>query len=405
MEKGFLKKVRGVVYVLILMVLVGGLSFSWGKKKSFPTQISGGDLDLSLMWLVKSRLEESFLEAEQIDEEKMIYGAISGLVSSLGDPYTVFLPPEEQKRSEEDLNGEFGGVGIQLGYKENVLAVMSPLPGTPADRAGLRAGDMILRIVDEKNEVDRDTMGISLLEAVRLIRGEQGTVVSLKIYRKSEDKSFEVDLTRGVIVVPSVELEWKEVGGKQVAWLKLYRFTERLFEEWPQTVDEIKNKERLGNFGGIVLDLRDNPGGFLQGAVLVASDFLKEGLVVSQESRRGIDEKYQVDKTRGALLNEKMMILMNGGSASAAEILGGALKEYERGMVVGEKTFGKGTVQQPEDLPGGSGLHITVARWLLPNGENIHGVGVEADVVVEDLPEEEGDEQLEKAINILLEGQ
>jgi len=332
-----------------------------------------------------------------------VYGAISGLVSSLKDPYTVFLSPENQKRSEEDLSGEFGGVGIQLGYKESVLAVMSPLPNTPADRAGLEAGDLILKIIDKKNDVDKDTVGISLLEAVQLIRGEKGSVVTLKIYRQSEDKTFDADLTRGVIVVPSVELEWKEKDGKQVAWVKLYRFTERLFQEWPEKVSEIKRKELEGDFGGIVLDLRDNPGGFLQGAVLVASDFLDEGLIVSQETKRGIEERYRVDKKKRLLLNEEVVVLMNGGSASAAEILAGALRQHDRVVLVGEKTFGKGTVQQPEDLPGGSGLHVTVARWLLPNGDNIHEVGVEPDVEAENNPDEEGDEQLEEAMNVLLE--
>lgn len=388
---------------MTLLLLAGGFGFSLGKKDTPSSVSQSGDLDLSLMWLVKGRLEENYLNSKEIDEEEMVYGAISGLVSSLDDPYTVFLSPEDQKRSEEDLSGEFGGVGIQLGYKESMLVIMSPLPNTPADRAELKAGDLILKIIDKKNNVDKDTMGISLLEAVKLIRGEKGSVVTLKIYRGSEDKTFEADLTRGVIVVPSVELEWKEKNGKQIAWVKLYRFTERLFQEWPEKVSEIKKKELEGNFGGIVLDLRDNPGGFLQGAVLVASDFLKEGLIVSQETKRGIEERYRVDKKRRLLLNEEVVVLMNGGSASAAEILAGALREHERVVLVGEKTFGKGTVQQPEDLPGGSGLHVTVARWLLPSGENIHEVGVKPDVEVEDNPEEEGDEQLEEAINVLLE--
>jgi len=389
--------------LMTLLLLAGGLGFNLGKKNIPSGVVQGGDLDLSLMWLVKDRLEESYLNSKEIDEEEMVYGAISGLVSSLKDPYTVFLSPENQKRSEEDLSGEFGGVGIQLGYKESVLAVMSPLPNTPADRAGLEAGDLILKIIDKKNDVDKDTVGISLLEAVQLIRGEKGSVVTLKIYRQSEDKTFDADLARGVIVVPSVELEWKEKDGKQVAWVKLYRFTERLFQEWPEKVSEIKRKELEGDFGGIVLDLRDNPGGFLQGAVLVASDFLDEGLIVSQETKRGIEERYRVDKKKRLLLNEEVVVLMNGGSASAAEILAGALRQHDRVVLVGEKTFGKGTVQQPEDLPGGSGLHVTVARWLLPNGDNIHEVGVEPDVEAENNPDEEGDEQLEEAMNVLLE--
>ena len=213
-----------------------------------------------------------------------------------------------------------------------------------------------------------------------------------------------MELVRDNIVVASIEMEWIERQGKQIAWIKLYKFSDRLFTEWPEMVDKI-NREKGDNYGGIILDVRNNPGGYLQASVLVASDFLKEGLVVKQESLKGKSESYEVDKRRGELLADKLVVLVNGGSASASEILAGALRDYDRATLVGEKTFGKGTVQQPENFSDGSGLHVTIARWLLPKGNNIHEVGVEPDVEVVYQSDEENteyDNQLEKASEVLL---
>ncbi len=387
-----------------LLVLVASVSYKLGETHNEGG--STGQLDLSLMYRVKNRLESLYLDKNQIDDKKMVYGAIEGLVQSLDDPYTVFLPPEENKRSNEDLDGQFGGVGISLGYKDEQLAVMSPVVKTPADRAGVRAGDLILKIIDKKKNIDRDTNGISLSEAVTLIRGEVGSEVTLKMYREGKQEPFDVTLVRDNIVVPSVELEWKESKGKKVAWVKMYKFTDRLGEEWDSVVEEIKKEDTKSNYGGIVLDLRNNPGGYLQTSVQIASEFLKEGVVVKQQSSNGKVETYNVDTRRGALVNDKMVVLINGGSASAAEILAGALKENNRAKLVGEKSFGKGTVQQPEDFPDGSGLHITIAKWLLPSGKNIHKEGVIPDVEVKwEEPKEDNlkaDNQVDKAIEVLL---
>jgi len=390
--------------VAALLVLVASVSYKLGETHNEGG--STGQLDLSLMYRVKNRLESLYLDKNQIDDKKMVYGAIEGLVQSLDDPYTVFLPPEENKRSNEDLDGQFGGVGISLGYKDEQLAVMSPVVKTPADRAGVRAGDLILKIIDKKKNIDRDTNGISLSEAVTLIRGEVGSEVTLKMYREGKQEPFDVTLVRDNIVVPSVELEWKESKGKKVAWVKMYKFTDRLGEEWDSVVEEIKKEDTKSNYGGIVLDLRNNPGGYLQTSVQIASEFLKEGVVVKQQSSNGKVETYNVDTRRGALVNDKMVVLINGGSASAAEILAGALKENNRAKLVGEKSFGKGTVQQPEDFPDGSGLHITIAKWLLPSGKNIHKEGVIPDVEVKwEEPKEDNlkaDNQVDKAIEVLL---
>ena len=242
-------------------------------------------------------------------------------------------------------------------------------------------------------------------EAVKLIRGKIGTEVTLKMYREGKADYFDVVLKRENIVVPSVTVEFKEQNGKKVAWVKISTFTENLMsKEWDEAVLKIKTEKAKGNSGGIILDLRNNPGGFLQASVLVASDFIKEGTVVSQQSYDGSVEKYDVDTTRGNLLDEKTVVLINGGSASASEILAGALKDFNRAKLVGEKSFGKGTVQQPEDFSDGSGLHITIAKWLLPSGKNIHGEGIVPDVEIkpsEDVNSKE-DLQLNKAIETLL---
>jgi len=398
-----------LVITLLVFVAAGSYRLGFNKATFGVSSVKQNDeLNLNLMWQVKERLSETFLEKDKMNDSEMVYGAIEGMVRSLGDPYTVFLPPEENKSSEEDLKGEFGGVGISLGYKDETLAVMTPLPKTPADKAGLKAGDLILKITDKEKGIDEDTNGISLDEAVKMIRGKVGTEVTLKIYREGKAETFDVNLKRDNIVVASIEMEWKEFEGKNIAWVKLYKFSDRLYTEWPQMVKEIQSKKD-DDFGGIVLDLRNNPGGFLQASVLVASDFLKNGVVVKQESSDGSVEVYEVDKSRGNLLNEKLVVLINGGSASASEILAGALKDYKRAKLVGEKSFGKGTVQQPEDFPDGSGLHVTIAKWLLPNGNNIHEVGVKPDVeVILDFGElKEGEEpvdnQLDKAMEVLLE--
>ncbi|MGI5840616.1 MAG: S41 family peptidase [Patescibacteria group bacterium] len=396
-----MKKIRNIVLILALLTISSAASFKLGEY-SVSRGSSEEKLDLSLMWKVKGRLESLFLEKENMDEKGMTYGAIQGMVAALNDPYTVFLPPKENKSSNEDLAGEFGGVGISLGYKDKTLAVMSPLPKTPAEAAGVKAGDLILRIKDSNKGLDRDTVGISLDEAVENIRGKVGSEVTLTLFREGGEGSFEVILKRDNIVVPSVELEWKENDGKNIAWVKMYKFTERLYEEWDEIVDEINNS-RGSDFGGIVLDLRNNPGGYLNASVEVASDFLEKGVVVKQEAYDGSVETYSVDTKRKGLLWEELVVLINGGSASASEILAGALREHDRARLVGETTFGKGTVQQPENFSDGSGLHVTVAKWLLPSGKNIHDEGVSPDVEISDDAETEEDEQLMRAMDLLLE--
>ncbi len=397
-----LKKIRRVTLGLILLLGVGFIGYQLGLRRSLP-QTPVKEADLSLFWLTWRRLEEKYLDREALDPKKMVEGAIAGMVSSLGDPYTVFLPPADNKVNKEDLSGEFGGVGIQLGYKNKTLAVIAPLKGTPADRAGIKAGDLIIRIKDDLKKIDRETEGISLPEAVKLIRGQEGTVVKLTLVREGVEKPFEVAITRGKILIPALESKWLDQEGGQIAYVHLFQFSERMNQEWRQWVQEVVRTKNRGQLRGVILDLRNNPGGYLQGAVFVASEFLPLGkVVVWEEDYRGQKTKFSVDRP-GDLLEVPLVVLINQGSASAAEILAGALQDYQRAQIVGQKSFGKGTIQSPEELPQGAGLHITIARWLLPSGRSINKEGIEPDVVVEasESAKIEKDLILEKAIDLL----
>ena len=393
-----LKKVRGVLLIILFGLVTSVVGFKLGERQSEVRwrRIMGdsGEVDLSLMWEVWSRLDKSYLHSDEIEKKKMVLGAISGSTAALDDPYTSFLAPEENDRSKEDLSGEFSGIGVQLGYVDNTLAVMAPLADHPAIKAGVMAGDLILGIKDEAAEVDVDTNGMSLSEAVNLIRGEVGTEVILTIYHEGDGASKEVSLIRDVIEISSVEVEF--VGeGNRVAWLRVYKFGEKTLPEWNESVDEILSH----GVDGVVVDFRNNPGGYLQRAIDLASEFIPSGVIVQQKGKLGVDE-FSVNR-RGRLIGVPVVGLINKGSASASEIMAGALRERLEISLVGENSFGKGTVQEAQELPGGGGLHITIAEWLLPSGKNIHGDGLVPDVEVKDDLSTEEDEQLLKAIETL----
>lgn len=357
-------------------------------------QVSGADF--GKYWEVWKRLEKSYVDPTKLDYREMTWGSMEGLAQSLGDPYTQYLPPEENKAANEDLNGSFYGVGIELGYKESTLAVVAPLQGTPADRAGVEAGDLILNIRDDTKQLDVDTRGMSLPEAVKHIRGERGVPVFLTLYREGTVEPFEVEIVRDEIVVPTVELEFVEREGRTYAHLKLNRFGGRTDREWLIAVRDIQAKQPAG----VILDMRNNPGGYLDGAVFVAGEFLSDGLVVKQEGRSS-SESYDVDR-KGSLTSIPLVVLINKGSASASEIAAGALQDHDRSRVVGEQSFGKGTVQEVQDLSDGSSLHVTVAKWVLPSGRWIGEEGITPDVAALDDPETEDiDEAVEAALGEL----
>lgn len=390
-----IKSIRsGVIFFLVALVaFFGGVLYSGQLNKS-DNQVK--EIDTRVMNNVLDRLKKSYLKPEAIEAKKLMYGAAEGMTASLGDPYTSFFPPVENARAKEDLKGEFGGVGIQLGFVEKTLSVMSPLKDTPAMKAGLKAGDLILKIKDEKNGVNKDTAGITIEEAVNLIRGEVGTKVVLNIFRETEKKARDVEMVRAVINVPSTELEWIDDG--KVALVRVNRFGEKTLPEWEGFVKEIVSKKA----SGVILDLRNNPGGYLQRAVDLGSEFITDGVIVRQRDRQET-ETMTVDR-KGRLIGMPLVVLINRGSASASEILAGALRERLGIKLVGEKSFGKGTVQEVQEIGDGSSLHVTVAEWLLPSGKNIHGDGLEPDVKVEYVYDEKNpkaDNQLDKALEVL----
>lgn len=357
-------------------------------------------VDFKLFWDTWDLLSREYIDKKALDSQKMFYGAISGMVASLGDPYTVFLPPEAQKSTKEDLGGSFEGVGIELGFsKDKRLSVIAPLSGTPADKAGIKPGDLIIKIND------KDTTGMSLPDAVKLIRGARGTQVKLGIIRENDGiEPKDYNINRETIVVKSVEVTFKNTtSGKKVAVIKLSRFGERTNDEWNKAVSELLSQ----NAQAVILDMRNNPGGFLESAVFIASEFLGEGDIVLQENNDEQRTPFKVSRV-GKLLNIPMEVLINKGSASASEIVAGAIQDRKRGKLIGEKSFGKGTIQEAQDLDRGTGIHITVAKWLTPGGRWVNELGgLTPDVIVEsskedaNTPDSTKDPQLDKALELL----
>lgn len=351
--------------------------------------------DFSMFWVVWDKLSREYVDKKVLDAPKMVQGAISGMVSALGDPYTVYLPPVLNKEAKADLAGEFEGVGIQLGYKNDILTVIAPLPGTPAEKAGVLAGDLILHIKDDQKKIDQSTDKLAISQAVAMIRGPKNSTIQLTLGREGAKEPIKVDLIRETIINKSVKLKIIEKDNKKIVHLNLYQFGDRTEAEWQEAISQIGSLP-------IVLDLRNNPGGYLEGAVYIASEFLPSGkTVVTQADGVGNKDDLKVNRN-GRLLKNKMVVLVNEGSASAAEILSGALQDYQRAKIVGVKSFGKGSVQMPQDFADGSGIHITVARWLRPSGEWIDKIGIIPDVeVIAEKSDPDMDIQLQKALDIL----
>lgn len=388
----------------------GQISFEWNKNSIPKVAILDRAIpkdkpaEFSLFWQVWDEVSNKFVDKSKIDQQKMVYGAISGMVSSLGDPYTVFLPPTQNSEIKSDLNGKFEGIGAQLGMKDNRIVVIAPLKNSPAEGAGIKTGDWIIKVDNA------ETAKWSLPEAVAKIRGDKGTTVTLNILHDKATKPVDVPIVRDTIKVDSIE--WKVVEatssgllGKKVAYLRLSRFGDETDRDWDKAVIEIKNKMASDtSVSGMVLDLRNNPGGYLNSAVYLGSEFLPDGIIVKQKSYTGEVQTYSVNR-QGKLLDVPLVVLLNQGSASASEILGGALQVRGRAKVVGMQSFGKGSVQEASDISGGSGLHVTIAKWLLPNDEWVNGKGLTPDIKIElDENDPTKDTQLLKAIEVVLSG-
>jgi len=393
---------------IVVIAIIGafGVGFIYGSIEKLPHPVQGiinqefgqpKEFDFSLFWDAWDKLHEKFVDQDNLKEEDLLYGAISGMVKGAGDPYTIFFPPAESKSFEQDVSGSFGGIGAEIGKRNGFLVIIAPLEGTPAKRAGLQAGDKILKINGEATD------DLAVDEAVRKIRGEVGTKVTLAILRGNDGtKAKDITIERAIIKVPITKLE--ALNDNKIAHLSFYSFTSTAPFEFQEAASKILSTT---GYEGIILDLRNNPGGFLEVAVDIASWFLNTGDLVAIE-QFGQAEQNQKTEFRasglGALKNYPMVILVNQGTASAAEILAGALRDNRSIKLVGEKTFGKGSVQELINLKNSSSIKVTVAKWLTPKKVSISEQGLEPDYKVaiteEDIAKNK-DPQLDKAIEIL----
>ncbi len=349
--------------------------------------------DFSSFWKVWNTIDEKYPTASKTTNQERVYGAIAGLVNSLNDPYSVFFNPEETKSFEDEIAGNFTGVGMEVGIKDKILTVIAPLKDTPAYRANIKPGDKILKI----NNVM--TSDLSIEKAIKLIRGEKGTTVMLTILRKENKDPLEIKIIRDIINIPTLDTEFRKDG---IFIIKLYSFSANsanLFR------NAIKNFISSGT-DKLILDLRGNPGGYLDSAVDISSWFLPSGKIIVTEDY-GDNKKPEIFRSKGYdVFNEKLkfIILINNGSASASEIVAGAMQDHGRAKLVGEKSFGKGSVQEAIKITSDTLLKITVAKWLTPNGSLITEKGLIPDYLVEitkkDL-EDKKDSQLDKAVELL----
>ena len=399
-----------LIFVIAVITFTGGYflgvkGFKAEVTKSLQVNISRAippdkNVDFSLFWQVWDTLSAKYFDKSKLVPSQLVYGAIQGMVSAVGDPYTMYLPPSQNKIVNDDLSGSFEGVGIEIGYKNTHLAVISPLPGSPAEKAGVKPGDYIVHITDTKKGVDVDSGSIALSQAVDYIRGPAGTVITLTLVRDGDANPITVPLTRAKLIIPSVILSW--VGKDSlIADIKIAKFDSATVGEWDKMVAEVTDKclTQKAACKGIIIDLRNNPGGYMQSAVDIAGDFVSMGTtVVIQQNGDGTKVEYKSDRLP-RLENYKVVILINAGSASASEILAGALRDDKGIKLVGDKSFGKGTIQEPVEVAGGSGLHVTTAKWLTPDGTWVHDKGLTPDVEIAN-KEASADAQLDAAINL-----
>jgi len=405
----FLSKFRLLIISLIFLGLVFTLGISFGQNHPSASFDQATDLniinndeisteeniDMAPFWKVWGLLDKKYVATKDkatSTSQDRIWGAIQGMTDSLNDPYTVFLPPEDTKDFEENISGNFEGVGMEIGVKDDVLSVISPLKGSPAEKAGIKAGDKIFTIDDEP------ALNLSSDKAVKLIRGPQGTVVKIGVLRNGNSKAINFEITRAVIDIPSAETEIKD----DVFIINLYNFYAQSRSQFNKALKEFidSGKHKL------ILDLRNNPGGYLDTAIDMSSWFLPLGKPVVREDF-GDKKEEIIHRSKGYdIFTDKleMIILVNGGSASASEILAGALQEYNIAKLVGTKTYGKGSVQELIKITDDTSLKVTIAKWLTPLGKSISEGGLTPDYevkITEADVKAEKDPQMEKALELL----
>jgi len=391
---------------LLALVLAGAIfygGFYYGKSQIPSIYAIDGvgnktlgqpdDVDFSLFWDAWKVVQEKFADRAKLDKKEMVYGAIEGMVKSLKDPYTIFFKPQEAKQFQDDVSGSFGGIGAEIGVRKEVLTVISPLEDSPAQKAGLRAGDKILKIDDTV------TSDLNLNQAIGKIRGPKGTPVKLLVIHPKEESVTEISIVRDDIKIPTVKWELKK---DKIAYIQLFNFGQTAPSAFRKAILEVLRSPA----DRIILDLRNNPGGYLEVSQDLLGWFVEPGETVAIEDFGNGAKRNEYKAAGNAVLkNVPMVALMNEGSASASEIMAGALRDIRQIKLIGAKSFGKGSVQELANLRQGTSLKVTIAKWLTPSGKSIMNEGLEPDVKVEIKKEDFDnlkDPQLDKAIEEVL---
>lgn len=402
-----IKKTVGILILVVSVFVtgfVGGRLFEGSSIGIFQgvkgETVSSGDVDMGLFWEVWNTIKNGYVDEEKVDDQGMFYGSIKGMVDSMEDPATVFLDPTETEEFNLSNEGKyFEGIGAELGYDDGSVIIVSPLEGSPAKAAGLRPRDIILKI-DDYEITSTDT----IYDVVGLIRGEAGSKVTLQVLHTGDFTPVDIEIERKEITVPS--MGWELIGdNNEIALINIDRFTDSSYAEWTSNWDSLVSEVVASGVDKIALDLRGNPGGYFDAAVYAANDFLKEGkLIAQQRNKNGELDVYKATR-KGRLLDTEVVVLVDAGSASASEILAGALQGNDRAQLVGETTYGKGTAQSVIDFTDGSSLHLTILQWLLPDGEGLtRDNPITPDVDVEYTNEDfvNGDDpRLDKAVELL----
>lgn len=411
-----MKKNTKIIVSIIsaLIIFAGGTLFGMTRSVGQTVLNNTGEVDITKVidlysktrspevnfeqyWEIWDKIKKEYVK-QPVNDVDLFYASIEGLVKGLNDPYSIFFPPQKATEFAKDLSGKFGGIGAEIGLRDDQITIIAPLKDSPAVKAGLKSGDKIISIDTQ------DVYGLSLEEAISKIRGEPGTDVILEIISNGSDSLKEVTVKREIINVPTVEWEMKD----DIVYLRISYFNESTWNEFDKAVKEILLKSP----SGIVLDMRNNPGGYLDASVKVAAEWVDNGVIVSERFNDGKEDTYDAQMGKHRFVGIPTIVLIDGGTASGSEIVAGALQDYGVATILGQTTFGKGSVQEFEVLPDGSALKLTIAQWFTPKGRQINEKGIDPDQKIEEMfTQKEGtdgtkeedyiDHGLEKALEIL----
>lgn len=369
---------RAVVVLLMLIVVVTsygsgfaanqilqGYGFTSGDQ-TIPSEMAS---DFPLYLEAHDIVRRDYYDKSRLDEQELVYGAADGMIDSLGDPHTAFIPPSHAAILDSQLEGSFEGIGATVESRDGRFLIVAPLQGSPAAQAGVQPGDLVIKVDDQPVE------GLDLLEVIMLIRGPKGSPVRLAILREGAEDPIEIEIVRAAIDLPTVDGRMLE---DSIAYLHPVQFSGRLMDEMKPLMEQLLEQKPRG----LILDLRGNPGGYLKVAIEVGSQFIADGTILLEKGRSGTAKEYNAI-SGGMATDIPLVVLVDQGSASASEIVAGAVQDHRRGVVIGQRTFGKGSVQAVHELRDGSSLHITTSHWLTPNGREIEGEGLTPDIPVE----------------------